>query len=151
MKNTNIILLSFLVAVMTISLIQYSDAASSSDPNVKNFCDRISPFYKADKSATIEKYENHPFLKLCSFHSGEYKAAADEAETAADRAYKAAVADRAAADRAAKWAADEAAASEKAYNAAIARAAAEAKARKQLLWARQAAEAQAAAEAIMGN
>ena len=70
MKNTNIILLSFLVAVMTISFIQYSDAASSSDPNVKNFCDRISPFYKIDKSGTIEKYENHPFLKLCSFHSG---------------------------------------------------------------------------------
>jgi len=69
-KNTNIILLSFLVAVMTISFIQYSDAASSSDRNVKNFCDRISPFYKIDKSGTIEKYENHPFLKLCSFHSG---------------------------------------------------------------------------------
>ena len=55
---------------MTISFIQYSDAASSSDPNVKNFCDRISPFYKADKSGTLEKYGDHPFLKLCSFHSG---------------------------------------------------------------------------------
>ena len=102
MENTNIILLSFLVAVLTISFIQYSDAASD-DPNVINFCDRIAPFYKSDKSATIEKYENHPFLKLCSFHSGEYKAAADEAETAADRAYKAAVADRAAADKKAEF------------------------------------------------
>ena len=76
MKNTNIILLSFLVAVMTISLIQYSDAASSSDPNVKNFCDRISPFYKVDKSGTIEKYGDHPFLKLCSFHSGSQSSSA---------------------------------------------------------------------------
>ena len=76
MKNTNIILLSFLVAVMTISFIQYSDAASSSDPNVKYFCDRISPFYKVDKSGTIEKYENHPFLKLCSFHSGSQSSSA---------------------------------------------------------------------------
>ena len=70
MKNTNIILLSFLVAVLTFSFIQYSDAASASDNNVKGFCDRISPFYKVDKSGTLEKYENHPFLKLCSFHSG---------------------------------------------------------------------------------
>ena len=76
MKNTNIILLSFLVAVMTISFIQYSDAASSSDPNVKNFCDRISPFYKVDKSGTIEKYGDHPFLKLCSFHSGSQSSSA---------------------------------------------------------------------------
>ena len=76
MKNTNIILLSFLVAVMTISFIQYSDAASSSDPNVKNFCDRISPFYKADKSGTIEKYGDHSFLKLCSFHSGSQSSSA---------------------------------------------------------------------------
>ena len=75
MENTNIILLSFLVAVLTISFIQYSDAASD-DPNVINFCDRIAPFYKSDKSATIEKYENHPFLKLCSFHSGSQSSSA---------------------------------------------------------------------------
>jgi len=61
---------------MTISFIQYSDAASSSDPNVKNFCDRISPFYKVDKSGTIEKYGDHPFLKLCSFHSGSQSSSA---------------------------------------------------------------------------
>ena len=70
MKNTNIVLLSFLVAVLTFSFIQYSDAASASDNNVKGFCDRISPFYKVDKSGTLEKYGDHPFLKLCSFHSG---------------------------------------------------------------------------------
>jgi hypothetical protein len=75
-KNTNIILLSFLVAVMTISLIQYSDAASANDRNVTNFCNKIAPYYKVDKSGTIEKYENNPFLKLCSFHSGSQTSSA---------------------------------------------------------------------------
>ena len=76
MQNTNIILLSFLVAVLTFSFIQYSDAASADDRNVKNFCDRVAPFYDANKSGTLEKYENHPFLKLCSFHSGSQSSSA---------------------------------------------------------------------------
>ena len=76
MKNTNIILLSFLVAVMTISLIQYSDAASANDRNVTNFCNKIAPYYKVDKSGTIEKYGDHSFLKLCSFHSGSQSSSA---------------------------------------------------------------------------
>jgi hypothetical protein len=67
-KNTNIVLLSFLAAVLTISFIQYSDAASADDRNVRQFCDRTAPFYYADKDAYMKKYENHSFVKFCDFY-----------------------------------------------------------------------------------
>ena len=83
MKNTNIVLLSFLVAVLTISFIQYSDAASADDPNVLQFCDRTVAFYNADNDAFIKKYANHHLVPLCDYYdSSKYSKASsnDNAE-----------------------------------------------------------------------
>ena len=72
MNNVNIILFSFLVAVLTFSFIQYSDAASG-NAQAKVFCKKVSNLYYADRNTFMEKHGNHPYTEHCDYIGSSYK------------------------------------------------------------------------------
>jgi hypothetical protein len=109
MQNTNLILFSFLVAVLTFSFIQYSDAASAEEKRGEIFCKKNSSLYYADKHTFMEKFGNHPYLKYCDYYSGPVQKSSSEKASDEKAAAKAArdklAAEQAAAYEAAKKAA----------------------------------------------